>query len=121
MEDGTNKQSEGGGEIKLSKDGEEALNDLRLNLVALGIPDEEHGTFIDMFIGKIKSETNTDIIDLVLGKMVNNVQRRAREIKMQKMRTRSERLSGDEGVCSRCRNATETGANYCGSCGNKLK
>lgn len=66
---------------QLSKQGQEALNDLNLTLEAKNIPEEERQGYVDKLVSKIAGVDDEDMIDLALGNILLEVTKKAKERK----------------------------------------
>jgi RNA polymerase subunit RPABC4/transcription elongation factor Spt4 len=104
-------------EPQLNELGKEALEDLKLTLEALKIPDNEQQDFVNLLLLKINGATDEDLIDMSLANILQLAQKRGKEIKS----SSKEKTSEKEGSCSKCGAVTKSGQNFCTNCGNKLE
>ena len=122
-----NPSSEGRGLEKrheLSSEGRDALQKLETTLAAQGLPKDERDEFTARFIREISGETNSVVINTILGKLLLESLKRARALKQGggiSTPINSAREQMETNFCSNCgAPIASTAAKFCTGCGQKL-
>jgi rRNA maturation endonuclease Nob1 len=138
-----NKNEQGNDLNEIAK---KSLNEIKLILEAMKIPEEERSPYTEKFIAKVQGIDDADLIDLTMANISSNIVKRSKELKEQKKNTenfestcnkcgrtihaKDAKFCQDcgnelekkpkEGLCSKCGGLTMGGDNFCRSCGEKL-